>query len=403
MKRNRKSADHNLMRNINRSLILSGLRTSPPQSRANLAARTGLTRSTISSLVDELIAARLVHEIGIGPSYGGRPGTLLELNPEGGCAIGVEITSDAVTDFVAQPRWQRGFELETNDLDTVIGQTEQLIDEALCYNDQVTHIKPLGIGVGVGGLVDVAEGVLKSASNLGWHDIPFKTSWEQRYNLPVYVGNEASIAALGENYFGAAAGYSDFIYLGASRRAVGAGIFINGKLYQGMSGYAGEVGHMVIDPQGSMCPCGRRGCWEAEIRAACDLRPLRERLQTAVSSQILEITKGDFSAIRLRTVIAAARAGDALASEMVTRINDVLALGIANLIVILNPQLVVLGGSLGMAIEPFVPAIRTATIEQLTVSGDGIAQILPSAIPTNACVMGAVALVLDDILSEPLL
>ena len=127
MKRIPKTANHNLMRDINRSLILRSLRTSPPQSRANLAALTGLTRSTISSLVDDLIAANMVHEIGIGPSHGGRPGTLLELNPDGGCAIGIEITSDAVlvmlTDFVARPRWQQDFELETTAFDTVMEQT----------------------------------------------------------------------------------------------------------------------------------------------------------------------------------------------------------------------------------------------------------------------------------------
>ena len=247
-------------------------------------------------------------------------------------------------------------------------------------------MKPLGIGVGSAGLVDAEQGVLKSASNLGWHDVPLKARWEQRYRLPVYVSNEASIAALGEHYFGAAAGYDDFIFLGASRRAVGAGIFINGKLYQGMNGYAGEVGHMVIDPDGAPCPCGQRGCWEAEIRAACDLRALME---------------GDLNMLRLHDVVAAAQRGDALAGEIVARINGVLALGIANLVTIFNPQLIVLGGSLGKTVETFMPAIRAIVSERLVVLNEGVAEIVPSAIPTNACAMGAVASVLDDIFSEP--
>ena len=104
---NKQSADHSLMRNINRALILGQLRMASPLSRADLAARIGFTRSTVSSLVDELIAANLVHETGIGPSHGGRPGTWLELNPAGGCAIGVELTSEAIlvllTDFTARP------------------------------------------------------------------------------------------------------------------------------------------------------------------------------------------------------------------------------------------------------------------------------------------------------------
>ena len=268
----KQSADHNLMRQFNRSLILSRLRTSAPLSRAELAADVGLTRSTVSSLVDELISMNLVHETGIGPSHGGRPGTLLELNPTAGCAIGVEITADSIlvllTDFVAAPRWQHEISLADHQSEFVIQRAEALIDEALKMNAENGNIKPLGIGVGIAGMVNAADGVLRGATNLGWRDIPFKALWEARFHLPVYVGNEASIAAFGEHYFGAAAGYRDFIYLQASLSALGAGIFIDGKLFQGMNGYAGEVGHMRIDPAGPPCGCGRRGCWEAVLRSA---------------------------------------------------------------------------------------------------------------------------------------
>jgi predicted NBD/HSP70 family sugar kinase len=352
------SADHNLMRNINRSLILSRLRTSAPMSRAGLAALVGLTRSTVSSLVDELIAANLVHETGTGPSHGGRPGTLLELNPAGGCALGVEITGDSIlvllTDFVAQPRWQREMTLSDHDPDVTIKKAERLIHEALEYNTGIDCTKPLGIGLGIAGLVNAADGVLRSASNLGWRDIPFRAMWERRFGLPVHVGNEASIAALGEHYFGAAAGYRDFIYLQASTSALGAGIFINGKLYQGMGGYAGEVGHIVIDPAGAPCTCGKRGCWEAVLRAS--------------------------------------RAPNRIA---------VLAIGLAGLVNILNPQLIVLGGPLGGIIGAELPELRDRVAEQVTVPADSLAKIETSHNPSNACAMGAVALVLDEILRAP--
>jgi predicted NBD/HSP70 family sugar kinase len=394
MERQRRSADHNWMRNINRSLILSCLRTMPPQSRANLAARTGLTRSTVSSLVDELIRENLVHETGISPSQGGRPGTLLQLSPDGGCAIGVEITVDSImvllTDFVAQPHWQRQIEVESTDPDVVIAQAEYLIDEALTFNTRTDAIQPLGIGLGIAGLVNPEEGVLKLSSNLGWRDIPFRTRWQERFGLPVKVGNEASIAALGESYFGGAAGYTDFVYLVISTTALGAGIFVNGRLYQGIDGFAGEAGHMVIDPAGPPCTCGKRGCWETLLRAACNVEPFQTRIR-----------QGDPGAITFRTVIDAAQEGDALAASAVNRVTDILASGIANLVNLFNPQLIILGGPLGLALGSFLPAIETAVAAQVVVPAERVAEIKLSQITSNACAMGAVALVLDEILREP--
>jgi glucokinase-like ROK family protein len=405
MKRQRRSADHNWMRNINRSLILSCLRTMPSQSRANLAARTGLTRSTVSSLVDELIRANLVHETGIGPSQGGRPGTLLQLNPDGGCAIGVEITVGSImvllTDFIAQPRWQRQIDVQSADPNVVISQAECLIDEALTFNAHTGATAPLGIGLGTAGLVNPEEGVLKFASNLGWRDIPFRTRWQQRFGLPVKVGNEASIAALGESYFGAAAGYTDFIYLVVSTTALGGGIFVNGRLYQGIDGYAGEAGHITIDPAGPPCTCGKRGCWETVLRDACTVEPIRKRIRHGEPSGILDRVQGDSSALTFQTVIDAAAQGDALAASAVSRVSDILATGIANLVNLFNPQLIVLGGPLGLAMGPFLPAIETTVAAQAVVPAESVAEIKLSQIRSNACAMGAVALVLDEILREP--
>lgn len=359
------SANHNLMRNINRVLILRHLRHEAPLSRAELAQRTGLTRSTVSSLVDELLDAQLIHETGIAPSRGGRPGTQIELNPAGGCAVGVEITGDSalvlLADFTAQPRWQQAFDLDTSDPDSVIPQVETLIDTALR-----THAtgSPLGIGLGIAGLVNAAEGVLTSSANLGWRGIPFRERWNARFKLPVHVGNEASIAALGEHHFGAAQDHSDFIYLGITRSAIGAGLFINGALYQGIDGYAGEVGHIQQDPAGPLCTCGKRGCWEALLRAAVEGIPT----------------------------------GDLAAQPQVIAL---ISAGVANLINTFNPQLVVLGGQVGRALETALPVIQSQVAQQITMPLESSALITSSPITSNACALGAVALVLDDIMSDP--
>lgn len=381
MKPKRQTANHNLIRRINRSLILHQLRTAAPQSRATLAERTGLTRSTVSSLADELIAANLIHETGVGPSRGGRRGTLLALNPQGGCAIGVEMTEDAVlvmlTDFVAQPRWQQGFTLKTTDPDAVIERTEALITEALRYNADHDAMRPLGIGLGIVGLVDAAAGVLKKATNLGWEGIPFRQRWEERFHLPVYIGNEASIATLGENYFGAAQGYSDFVYLKIARNAIGGGVFVNGALYHGTDGYAGEVGHMVIELGGPRCTCGRYGCWEAVLREALVF------------------------AANVVTLVEDAQQGDNEAQQVLERVIEVIAVGVANLINIFNPQMVVLGGEVGQLLAPMLPEIRRQVAPRTIIPEAQSVELVTSQITTNACALGAVALVLDDILGEP--
>ena len=397
----RQSANHQLMRDINRALILNHLRLAAPQSRAELAERTGLTRSTVSSLVDELIAANLVHETGVAPSRGGRRGTLLALNPAGGCAVGVAITSETLivllTDFVAQPRWQRQVALTDTAPQTVIHEVEALVDEALAYNAAHEAAPLLGIGLATPGLVRVRDGTLRTATNLGWRDIPFQTRWEARYGVPVRVGNEASIAALGEHYFGAGAGFSDFIYLELSTQAIGAGLFVDGRLYQGMDGYAGEVGHMVIDPAGAMCSCGRRGCWEAVLRQVCDLTPLREALAAGTPSSL-----GDSARLTRADVLAAAEAGDALACRYVQQVLDVVAIGLANLVNIFNPQRVILGGSLGALLSSFLPALQTTLTAQITLPAEDAPDLVPAQIASNPSALGAVALVLDAIMSEPL-
>lgn len=388
------------MRDINRALILNHLRLAAPQSRAELAERTGLTRSTVSSLVDELIAANLVHETGIAPSRGGRRGTLLALNPAGGCAIGVAITSDQIvvllTDFIAQPRWQRQMALIGSDPHQVIAQIEALIDEALTYNAAHEAMPLLGIGLATPGLVHARDGTLRTATNLGWRDIPFQTRWEARFGVPVRVGNEASIAALGEHYFGAGTGFSDFVYLELSARAIGAGLFVEGRLYQGVDGYAGEVGHMVIDPAGPVCSCGRRGCWEAVLRQACDLAPLQAALTAGTSSSL-----GGAERLTRAAVLAAAQTGDPLARDYVERLLNVLVSGLANLANVFNPQRIIVGGSLGLLLSPFLPALQSVLMTQITLPAESAPELVLAQIASNPSALGAVALVLDAIMSEP--
>jgi len=400
------TADQVLVRKLNTSLILERLRTRGPISRAGLSAATGLNRSTVSSVISGLLEDSLVREIGLQPSEGGRPGMLLELNPDSGCAVGVEIGVDFIsvvlTDFVAQVLVRQRVSSDPQDSQaTIIERAEGMVQEALDIG-QSRGLKRLGIGLGVPGIVDIGEGALVFAPNFGWRDIPFGEMWGRRFDVPVYVENEANAAALGEYYFGVARHVQNLIYLSASF-GLGGGILIKGRLFRGSGGYAGEVGHMIIEPGGQQCGCGKRGCWETVVGPRAIVRKVKQALESNKESLVYNLVEGDVSRIDSDVVVRAAERGDTLARRVLEEIGIQLGIGIANLVNTLNPEMVVLGGTLSLASPFLLPAIDKMVHEHALARPGEIVQVAVSAHGADACVMGAVALVLDEILREPLL
>jgi predicted NBD/HSP70 family sugar kinase len=396
-KKRYQSVNHKLMRELNISLILSHLRTRPSQTRADLAVQTGLTRSTVTNLVDELVDRGFVCETGLVPSQGGRPGTTLELNPSAGCAIAVEFRIDTITclltDFVGKPRQREQIQIDVSEPYHAIQQAEELIGHLLSYNAAGNATSLLGIGVGIGGMINVREGSVQFVSNLPqWRNIALKALWTERYDLPVYLGNEAQIAALGEKYFGAARGYSDLIFLDMVGYGIGAGIVINGRLFQGSDGYAGEVGHTMLDRNGPPCPCGRQGCWETLVATLLDDNKLPDPWNSPTRR---------WNLIALNSLLAAFQAGDEAAHQTLLQISQITASGISNLINVFNPELIVLGGELGLTLESFLPVMKTQIDQQALPPNAGAVKLQTSQLGTDTCLMGAAALVLDEILREP--
>jgi glucokinase-like ROK family protein len=400
------TADQVLVRKLNTSLILDCLRTRGPLSRARLSAVTGLNRSTVSSLVNDLLEEHLVREIGLEPAGRGRPGMLLELSPDGGCAVGVEIGVDFIsvvlTDFVAQILWRQRISSDPEDGQGVIVERAEAIVRAALEIGKDRGLRPLGIGVGVPGLVDVQQGSLVFAPNLHWRDVPLRQMWTQRFNLSVFVENEANAAALGEYYFGVARDVQSLIYLSAGV-GLGGGIIIKGKLFRGSGGYAGEVGHMTMDPNGEPCGCGKRGCWETVVGPRAIVRQVREALETNAESQIRTLVQDDLESIDVDVVVRAAQAGDHVARKALEEVGVQLGIGIANLVNAFNPEMVVLGGALSLASTFLLPVIEEAARKHALAQPYDIVKVAASAHGADACVVGAVALVLDEILREPML
>jgi glucokinase-like ROK family protein len=397
------TADQEMVRRVNRSLVLNTLRLHAPISRAEVANLTSLNRSTISNIVNTLIGEGLVWEQEPQDTKIGRPSIALGLRPDGGAVIGVEIGVDFIsillTDFVAQTIWEQWIELEPNQSQIdILLRAEKAIDQAVQQAAE-RRLRVLGIGVGLPGLVNVSRGELIFAPNLKWQNVPLRLMWNQRFHLPVYIENEANLAALGEYYFGVARGVDNFVYL-SSGIGLGGGVIVHGKLFRGGHGFAGEIGHIQRDPQGEMCGCGRRGCWETQVGPRAVLRRIKNELHASPDLPRPEGAADDLSDLTLAMVVDSALRGDPLCCQAIEAVGANLASGIADLANIFNPQLVVLGGQFILGREILQPVIeRTVYSEALSPIAETL-RIEFSERGREACVFGAVAIVLDDILRE---
>jgi glucokinase-like ROK family protein len=388
-----------VVRTHNAAVVLHQLRLHAPLSRADLAKRIGLNRSTVSSIVAQLLHAGLIQETCRQTDKLGRPGLSLAINPQGGCAVGVEIDGSTVrvvlTDFTAKLVWRRTVQVDvTGNQDDYLQSAEEMVRQAL-FQAQVKDLRVLGVGVALPGLVDVHCGELRYAPSLHWHDLPLRTRWSKRFGLPILIENNANAAALGEYYFGVAQNIPNFLYIGAST-TMGGGIVINGELFRGRGGFAGEMGHMMVDPGGATCSCGRKGCWETFVGPEQVVAEYRRRSPNA--ERVLQAggDESDFA-----KVVRAAEAGDLAAEAVMQQMGEHLGIGIANLVNIFNPQLVVLGGHYSLAHETVIPMIKGTITRHSLFPMRTALSVLPSQRGVDDGILGAVALVLDDRMRAP--
>jgi glucokinase-like ROK family protein len=398
------TADQAWVRKMNRAIVLETVRVNKTLSRAGLAGETGLNPSTVSSIIAELIEDNLIRETDLSQSGTGRPGRLLELNPSGGCAVGIEINVDFISvilaDFAANILWRRSVDSSPeHGQDVILQHVGELIGEAAEIGSQ-RQLRLLGVGVGVPGLVDVHNGLLRVAPNLHWSNVPVRELLGQHFDCPIYVENEANAAALGEYYFGVARHVRSFIYLSVGI-GLGSGIVIDGKLFRGRYGFAGEAGHMTLDINGELCACGKHGCLETFVNQRAVVQRVRRALAQAPDSELHAAVAGRLETLTYDDVVKTARSGDPVALAAIGEIGHYLGVGVANLVNLLNTELIVLGGSLSLAdsmVLPEVQKVVNATV--LTPSREHL-QIISSALGVDACMLGSVALVLDEILREP--
>lgn len=398
--------DQALVREINLSTVLRCLKDRAPLSRAGLSALTGLNKTTVSSLVEELLDRGLITELGLDNSAGGRPATLLDLNPEAGwiigVALGVDFASVILSDFVGRIRWRRQQATDpASGKDAVIAQTLALVDEAIAVSRE-HGVRLLGLGLATPGTVDLERGLLIFSPNLQWRNVPFREIFQGHTGLPVRVDNDANAAAIGEHFFGAGRQARNFINLFGGV-GVGSGLFLNGELYRGSDGFAGEIGHtnFLADPYHSPCRCGNRGCWETYVNQDAIIARIRARLAVGRNSLIPRLMAEQNAPLSFPLVLQAAEMGDTEALETLSETGALLGLGIANLISIFNPELVIIGGPLSLAGPYWLPRVEEAVQRTVLPEVRERVRILLSPFGADASVVGAAALIVEDILAKP--
>lgn len=402
MSKSFRTGDQALIRELNRAILLNLLRTDP-QSRAELAAGSGLNKTTVSSLIADLLAAGLVREVGMAESGGGRPGTVLELNPRAGGLIGVELGVGylrvVLADFCASTLWHKELAFDLRECPGAALELMVALVREAAAAARLAGCPLLGLGVAVPGLVEIETGTLVFGPNLAWRDVPVRQRLRAAFDLPIFVDNDAKASALGERYFGVAQGVDDFVFVLANV-GLGCGLVLGGQIHRGATGSAGEVGHTtLLVPDAPLCECGNRGCWEtlASQRALLDRLRQTPRPHAAVGQPPV----GQYGDLSMESVVAAAEAGDEVVLRALAETGHYLGLGVANLINTFNPRLVVLGGALSLAADYLLPPIQAAVAERALTWPRQAAHITAAAHRFDSVAMGAIALVLHDILSHP--
>ncbi len=392
MSRRRSAVNHEVMHEINRALVLSSLRENPSQTRAKLSSRTGLTRSAISNLADELIQNDMIHEVGYEDSTGGRRGILLELNPEGACAIAAKINPStiqcALVNLTGEIDWYESVPTDSTEEPLVLGLCQRLIQTAFALNGDARPV--LGIAVAAPGLIS-AEGSIIYSKYMDWHNVDFRVDWENQFGVPVSVDNEVSLSALGESRYGSATEDSHFIYMEVGH-GVGAGIVIDRQLYQGKHGYAGEIGFMAsyFEENNGLGALN----WQDTVNIPY-LQQTVARLQTENGERIAAHEYRSFEQL-----VGAIRVGDRLACSAFRDLGRRFAVGLANLYHAFDIPVFILGGELGREYGPFLADVHAEVERHLVMSPPGGIDLRISCLQPDAALMGAFARVFDNMLIE---
>jgi len=381
---------HQKTKQHNRDLVLKTIFDNTSISRAEIARLTKLTRATVSDMVASLIEAGLVEEVGYGESIGGKAPILLSLAADSRYLIGLNLAQDRFIGSVVNLRGEikKTVEFPVDDIDG--DQALQLVYQIL---DQLTDNKltPLvGIGVGTPGLVNTQEGVVVNAVNLDWQELPLAHMLETRYNLPITVLNDSQATAIGEFVYGANHPSESNLVVVTIKHGIGAGILIDGRLFQGDGGGAGEIGHVVVQENGKLCRCGKYGCLETVASTRAIIQQAIALAPEYVESELAKHPEN----VTLASIESALKANDPLAEKVVSDAAHYLGTSLASLIGILNIQKIVLTGDMAYFGEAWLQSVQNAMTQAALTRMAQDTQLEFGKLEFKACILGSSAFML---------
>jgi len=350
-------ASRSLIRDINVSLLIELVRRSGSISRADLARQSQLSAPTVSAIVDHLLKRGVIVETTTAPSSGGRPPVLLSVDPKAGYVVGIKLRGDGLTTVVCDLEAEIIASEEyyvplVGDPVAAIAAIEQEIRRVL-RAAAVPPSKVLGVGIGLSGIIDTSRGVCRYSHLLQWSDVELAGPLRRRMSLPFWVENDVNTLAVAEKWAGDASDARDFVTLSVGR-GIGLGIVVDRSLYRGAHGAGGEFGHMIVETGGPKCECGRFGCLEALVGEGAIRRRVGERKGHDISRDELEVL---------------VELGDSATLEVIDSAGRKLGLAVANVVTLLDPELLIIcgeGTSLGAPfIDPIVSAVRDQTFSDM--------------------------------------
>lgn len=392
-----------LMKSLNRSIILNIIRTQGPISRAEIAKLTNLTPPTVSNIVKELIDSGIVVESSQGESNGGRKPTMLKINASNFYIIGLDVGPKYLRVIMSDLNCQlievvkSTISLPTTN-DALLAHIINEIHKVIKKNEDEQE-KIIGIGVGIHGMVDVDNGISLFAPDLNLRDIPIKEVLEKEFNMIVHVENDARVMALGEAWFGNGNGQKNVMTVNVGR-GIGAGIIFNGKLYHGEHFIAGEIGHMTIDISGSKCSCGNYGCLQTLAAGPAIAERAIKEIAIGRDSILKQLVDNDLKKIDGKLVYEAAVQGDKLSIEVLNQTGRYLGIGLTNVIHTLNPAKIVIGGGVSKAGDFILQSLKETIQQRALTNSAKYTEIALSSLGDNGTAIGAVTLILVELFSS---
>jgi len=384
-----KTGNRDLIRAINRALILNKIKTKGQISRAEIARETGLSPATVTSISTKLLTEGLIREES-GESKGGRPPILLSLAPDGGYVIGAKIMENAIY-----------FSLIDLEMNQISAQLVEISDyspgsilEAISKNverllnaKQIPRTKLLGVGVGVAGVLEFEAGILHHSPILGWKEVPFKQMLIDRMHLPVYIDNDVNTLVVAERVFGAGEHTRNFIVVTIGR-GLGLGMVLNGEIYRGVMG-AGEFGHITVDPKGQLCSCGKRGCLETIVSYPGMITAFNNNVEKE-----RQITSP-------HELISLIHEEDKIALGVIRHAGEKLGQHLANLVTVLAPELIILSGEGILLGNAFFEAMKSSYDTNVMPNMSYLPQLMFEDWGDEKWALGAASLVLNELFKTP--